>query len=147
MKTGAEQLDWLVGLPVGIRTRVCFDSPSGAHPLTPEHIRQRYIAQIRNSALVVWHLPDAGIGGVRAGIDEVAWHDADIVCFETSFCRPAKGSGHVFLSAERRSGQPLAILSSDQHDSAIHDWHCTAAALLERAYPGLIHIRDDGYDA
>ena len=147
MKPNAEQLDWFVGSPTGVRTRVDYDTPSGGHPLTPEQIRQRYASEVRNSALVVWHLPDSGIGGVRAGIDEVAWHDTDIAYFETSFCRPAKGSGHVWLTAQCHNGQTRSILSSDQYDSAIHEWHLAAAALLERTYPGFTRTRDDGYDA
>jgi len=147
VRTNAEQLEWFVGSPTGIRTRVCYDTPSGAHPLTPEQIRQRYTAEVRNSALVVWHLPDSGIGGVRAGIDEVAWHDADIAYFETSFCRPAKGSGDFWLTAQRHDGNTLSILLSDQYDSAIHEWHVAAASLLERIYPGLTRTRDNGYDA
>ena len=147
MRTDAERLDWFVGSPTGIRTRVCYDTPSGAHPLTPEQVRQRYIAEVCNSALVVWHLPDSGVTGVRAGIDEVAWHDADIAYFETSFSRPAKGSGYVQLAAQCHNGQTRAILSSDQYDSAIHEWHLAAARLLERIYPGFTRTRDDGYDA
>jgi hypothetical protein len=143
----AEKIDWFVGSPVGIRTRVCFESPSGAHPLTPEHIRRRYVSEVRNSALVVWHLPGVGIGGVRAGIDEVAWHDADIAYFETSFCRPGKGPGDVWLTARLHNGRTLSIILSDHYDPAIFNWHLSAAALLERTYPGLTRTRDEGYDA
>ena len=147
MKLNAGQLDWFVGSPTGVCTRVDYDTPTGAHPLTPEQIRQRYTSEVRNSALVVWHLPDSGIGGVRAGVDEVAWHDADIAYFETSFCRPAKGSGHVWLAAQCHNGQTRSILSSDRYETAIHEWHLAAAALLERTYPGFTRTRDNGHDA
>ncbi len=142
-----EPLEWLVSALLGVRTRVCFDTPSGAHPLTPEPIRQRYALEVRKAALVVWHLPSSGLGGVRAGIDEVTWRDADIAHFETSFCRPAKGSGYVWLSAQSRNGQTLGILLSDQYTRAIYEWHLAAASLIERTYPGLTRVRDDGYDA
>jgi hypothetical protein len=139
---------WFVGSPTGIRTRICFDSPSGAHPLTPERIRARYTAEICNAALLVWRLPDSGLGGIRAGLDEVTWRDAEIVSFETSFCRPAKGSGNILLTAQRRDNlRPLPLLLSDQYEPPIHGWHKAAAALLERAYPGLTCVRDAGYDA
>jgi hypothetical protein len=147
VRTNAEQLEWFVGSPTGIRTRVCYDTPSGAHPLTPEQIRQRYTTDVHNSALVVWRLPDSGIGGVRAGIDEVAWRDADIAFFETAFCRPAKGAGAVSLTAQRHDGKTLSILLSDRYDSATHEWHVNVASLLERIYPGLTRSHDNGYDA
>jgi hypothetical protein len=147
VRTDAEQFDWFVGSPIGIRTRVCYDAPSGVHPLTPESVRQRYTAEIHNSALVVWHLPDRGVAGVRAGIDEVAWHDADVAYFETSFCRAAKGPGYVWLTAERHNGQTRTILSSDRYDDVTREWHLTVAMLLERIYPGLTRTRDSGYDA
>jgi hypothetical protein len=143
----AEQLDWLVGSPVGVRTRVCFEAPSGAHPLTPSHIRQRYLAEVRDAALVVWHAGIGGIGGVRAGSDEIAWLDADIAYFETSFCRPAKGTGYVWLCAHYRDGQKHTILFSERYDISIHEWHLAAAKLLEQTYPGLTRTRDDGYDS
>ena len=140
-------LDWSVGSPVGLRTRVCFGAPSGEHPLTPEPIRQRYLAQVLDAALVVWHLPASGLGGVRAGIDEVTWRDADILSFETRFCRPAKGSGNVWLAARCHDGQVLSILLSDRYDDAIYEWHLATASLIEHAYPGLHRLSDDGYDA
>lgn len=147
MSAPTEQFTWLVGLPTGVRTRVCYDSPNGAHPLTPEVVRKRYLAEVRNSELVFWHMADRSIGGVRAGIDEVAWNDADIEYFETSFCRPAKGAGYALLSARMHDGKSQAIVASDQYDRDIHDWHLAAAGLLERIYPGLVRTRDDGYDA
>ena len=142
-----EPLDWLVGFPVGVRTRVCFDAPSGAHPLTPEPVRRRYALEACNAALVVWHLPASGLGGVRSGVDEVTWRDIDIACFETRFCRPAKGPGYVWLAAQCRDGQILDLLLSDQYNPMLYEWHLTAASLVERTYPGHTRIRDDGYDA
>ena len=140
-------LDWSVGSPVGPHTRVCFGAPSGEHPLTPEPIRRRYLAQVHDAALVVWHLSDHGLGGVRAGIDEVTWRDTDIAYFETSFCRPAKGAGNVWLAARLRDREVLSILLSDRYDDAIYEWHLAAALLIEHAYPGLHRLSDDGYDA
>ena len=89
----------------------------------------------------------AASAAFRAGIDEVAWRDVGIACFETSFCRPAKGSGYVWLTAQGSDGKTLGILLSDQYDNAIDAWHLTVAALFERAYAGLTRTRDDGYDA
>ena len=147
MNTTAEQLDWFVGLPTGARTRVCYNSPNGVHLLTPEPVRKRYLAEVSNSGLVVWHLRERNIGGIRAGIDEVAWNDADIAYFETSFCRPAKGSGYVLLEAHCRSGRSFSILYSDRYNSVIHEWHLAAASLLDHIYPGFTRQRDDGFDA
>ncbi len=142
-----EPLDWFVGSAVGVRTRLCFGAPSGAHPLTPESIRERYVREVHNAALVVWRLPKIGLGGVRAGIDEVTWRDIDITCFDTSFCRPAKGSGYVWLSAQCRDGQTLGVLLSDQYNRTIYEWHLATALLIESTYQGLTRICDDGYDA
>jgi hypothetical protein len=147
MSVSAEQLTWCVGARTGPYTGVNFVSPSGSHPLTPEVVRQRYISEVHDSALVVWRLPIRNLGGVRAGIDEVAWRDSDIAHFETWLWRPAKGSGSVLLVAQLRNGQRLNILSSNRYEQGIYDWHLAAAALFEQIYPGLTRICDHGYDA
>ncbi len=142
-----EQLDWLVGSPTGIRTRICYEAPSGAHPLTPQHIRERYITEVRNSALVVWHSQDSNLGGIRAGIDEIAWRDADIEYFDTSFCRPAKGHGWVTLSLHPHNANLIPLICSDSYDETIYNWHKSVTALLERFYPGCTRLTDGGVDA
>jgi len=147
VELGPQQIDWLVGPPLDIRSRLCFTSPSGANPITPDEIRQRCLAENRHSTVVIWRIRDRGIGGLRVGIDEVAWHDSDISHFETSFCRPAKGPGDVCLSACNQAGGLVSLIVSDHYDESILQWHMTIGACVEQLYPGLTRIRDGGCDA
>ena len=138
---------WAVAFPLGVRTRICYIDPTGAHYLTPEIIRDRYRESIKDSSLVFWHLPEINLCGFRAGIDEITWKPADVVLYETSFCRPAKGSGYITLATTNKDQTATALIGTDCFEERILISHKIFAELLESHFPLQTSFRDNGYDA
>lgn len=138
---------WEVASPLGVRTRICYIDPTGAHFLTPRIIRDRYRDSIKNSALVFWHLPELNLCGFRAGIDEITWTPADVLLYETSFCRPAKAGGYITLEATNKDQKATALIATDCYDENIMVSHRSIADILETHFPSKTKVCDYGYDA
>ena len=143
-------MTWIEYRPLPAHARLNFPSPGGEHPLTPAAVRERYLASIADSRLVVWCDDEAGLAGVRAGIDEVAWElgSGAGTQVELEFAHPAKGSGYFVLSyLASPQARPTVIVQGDRFDKDHLDWHWGLQAALCKATGARASVMDVGADA
>src|SRR5688572_6263205 len=124
---------WEVLGPLPADLKLHYPSPEGAHPLTPEAVRTRYTESVRAGRAALWQAD--GCGGIRAGIDEVAWRDVDEPAFELQWVRPSKGPGDVVLFLHARGAEECPLLSARGFSVAVLGWLEALADRLERLYP------------
>jgi hypothetical protein len=122
-----------------------YRAPDGKHPLTPVEIRQRYVKEVEDLALVVWYHAATVRFGFKTGIDEVAWPRERLSRFELSFCRPAKGLGYVWLSVHdfQKEG---SVLSSDHFTPELLEWFRSLSLVLSGMFSVEVIEEDCGAD-
>jgi len=141
---------WVEYRPLPVQARLNFPSPGGEHPLTRPSVRERYRTSVADRRLVAWCDEEAGLAGVRAGIDEVAWKlgTAGEPAVELEFGRPAKGSGYIVLSYLSSPGaRPNAIVQANRFDAGHLVWFEGLQAVLAEVTGARTSVIDAGADA
>lgn len=141
-ENGDEAIEWHQCSPLPVFVRFHYPSPTGEHPLTMPAVRERYLRQVTNSALVIWRTTDFKRFGVRAGIDEFACRTDDCGRFEFGYTQPAKGAGNIWLCTSKET-----ILSADRFSPDLLTWFKQIASILNQMFPNAVVEKDNGYDA
>ena len=126
-------------MPLPVFVRFHYVLPTVGHPLTLLHVRERYLRNVMDSALVIWRVSGSQRFGFRAGIDEFACRTEDFERFELAFTRPAKGPGCIRLCTSRET-----IFSADRFSDDLLAWLRHIGAVLGQMFPNTVVEKDCG---